>query len=185
MYIVDANKFKKILKEKGLRSYQELSSILGIHRNTIGQYLAGRSVFPVKLNDVFEYLEISPKDILVKKEHKKIPSKEMGLLIDKLSAKFRDVTFAMFGSRSRGTHTKYSDLDLGVYCNPPLDHDLYIKIRITAQELAEKLPFSVVVVNLCNADTEFLQNISSDLKFLSGKYTDWINLQRIIYEEKK
>jgi len=45
-------------------------------------------------------------------------------------------------------------------------------------EYMEDEPFFVDIVNLNRADDDFMRDISRNWQFLSGRLSDWIDLQR-------
>jgi predicted nucleotidyltransferase len=99
-------------------------------------------------------------------------------LIDMLSSEFRDATFILFGSRAKGSAQKYSDWDVGVFSKKGISHEMYRKIVNRKEELVEDCPFFVDVVNLNQADKYFLRESAKYWMFLSGKLSDWVELQK-------
>lgn len=179
MYIIDEKRFKEALKEKGYKSIGALAKQLGMHRNTIHYYLSGSGVFPENLEKMFYALDLKPWDVLVeKKEEADLSLEPIASLIDQLHREFPDVTFVLFGSRTRGRAHKYSDWDIGVFSDKGMTHKLYRSIALRADELADDLPFVVEVVNLNRASAAFLRDASRGWQFLAGNLSDWITLER-------
>lgn len=181
MYVIDPAKFKTRMKSSGFNSISDLSTALNIHRNTIHHYLSGNNIFSSKLDRIFTALDVKPADLIVKKETEN-PTyyEDIAQIIDVLSEFNKDITFVLFGSRSRTVHAKYSDWDIGLFKSPTLTHLEYIKLRVIGNEMAEKLPYNIDWVNLCNADQPFLNKIKPDVQFLGGKRTGWIQFLRRI-----
>jgi len=179
VYIVAKDLFHKALKEQGYPSLSQLARDLGIHRNTLHYYLAGRPLLPENFERVIGALGLSPGEILVqKKSSPDIPYQEIVPLIDQLHAEFPQVTFILFGSRAKGKARRYSDWDLGVYHKDGLDHSTYRSIVKRKGNLTEDFPYLVEVVNLNRADLEFLKDISRHWIFLTGRRQDWVDLQK-------
>ncbi len=181
MYIVDSAKFKKQIQKKGYKSLKDLAKAFSIHRNTLNHYLTGASVFPSKLSKLFDSLEIDPWSVIVKTvEEPKGYEDQIAEIVDRLSTEFPSWTFTLFGSRSRHDYTEYSDWDIGIFNKEGIEHSSYIRARIICKEWEEKLPFHIDLVNLANADREFLFTIRNDLQFLAGKRLGWNYLRSLI-----
>ncbi len=178
MHIIDSERFQQALRERGYRSIGALAKTLGIHRNTIHHYLSGNGVFPDGLERILEALDLSPADIIIKREPEERPLERIAPFVDALHENFPEVTFILFGSRVRRNARKYSDWDIGVYVSEGLAHERYREIVRLAEELAEELPFDIDVVNLNHADEAFLAEASRGWRFLSGRLSDWYALQR-------
>ena len=82
----------------------------------------------------------------------------------------------MFGSRAREDFKRFSDYDLGLYSSTELEFSEYSKLLNIVAEFKESALEEVELVNLNNADKQFLLNISSDLKFVGGSYKSWSKL---------
>jgi predicted nucleotidyltransferase len=178
MYILDADKFRNKIGTLGFTTDQELAAFLGVHRNTIQGYFSGRAVFKKNFEGMMSALGLDPLDFLTTPATKvKHLDQAIAKFIDQLSAEFSDLTFVLFGSRSRGQHQPYADLDIGVFCATGLVHKTYLTLRKAAARHGDDLPIFFDLVNLNGADQEFLKNISLDLKFLSGKREDWLKLK--------
>lgn len=179
MYIINETVFYSALKKKGYKTVGELAKSLGIHRNTIHHYLSGHGVFPEAFEKIVEILDLDANEVLIKKEEKNIvPYEPIVKLIDRLCLESPDVTFVLFGSRSKGNAKKYSDWDVGVYKAGGLSHDLYRKIVRKKNDLADDLPFFVDVVNLNNADSYFIDEAAKSWIFLTGSLRGFLELQR-------
>lgn len=180
MHILNSSVFRQSLREKGYHSIEALARALKIHRNTIHYYLSGHGVFPTHLEKILEVLELSPAEILVQKKENNDPSSLdfISSVIDQLHTEFPHVTFVLFGSRVRGKSHRYSDWDIGVFSKDGLPHPLYRKMLRRKGELTEDLPFLIDLINLNRADFSFLQKASQGWKFLTGRLSDWCDLQK-------
>jgi predicted nucleotidyltransferase len=69
------------------------------------------------------------------------------------------VDFFAFGSRTKHTNRKFSDLDLCY--KAPLDRKILVKIKTELEE--SNLPFSVDIVDYNQCDNSFKQLIDKDL----------------------
>ena len=179
MLVLDKERFRHALKEKGYHSIQELAETIGVHRNTLQYYLSERPLLPEPLVKAFKSLDLAASDVLIdKKEDESAPDDVIAPLIDPLHAEFPGVTIVLFGSRTQKRAHKYSDWDIGVFSGGGLSHSDYLKIRKRAGDMAEDLPYFVDLVNLNRADGPFLAAISRSWRFLTGKLGDWAELQR-------
>lgn len=179
MQIVDNKRFAKAMKDKGYSSIGEFAKRLGVHRNTIHYYLSGHGVFPQAFEKIMKALDLKPSDILIDDGISTGSSfEQIASLIDELHTEFPQVSFVLFGSRSRGEAAKYADWDIGVFSDKGLSHETYRRVVRRKNELIEDLPFFVDIVNLNRADENFLAEISKEWRFLAGRLSDWIKMQR-------
>ena len=178
MYILDSKVFKQALKAKGYSSITDFAKALRVHRNTVYHYLAGHSVFAPKFEGLLHALGLNLSEAIVRKESA-TSSGMQGLapIVDHIHEEFPQVTLVLFGSRARGTASRYADWDLGVYCSSSMPHALYRKIRRRVGDLAEDSLYMIDVVNLNRADEAFVREASRGWIFLSGKQKDWLALQ--------
>ena len=103
-------------------------------------------------------------------------AQEIASLIDQLQYSFPSYCYTLFGSRARGTDKKYSDFDIGIYCKDKIDFAAYSKLLNLVGDWNENELSTVQLVNLNEADPDFLNEIRKDLIFLSGNYGSWIKL---------
>lgn len=179
MYIINTEKFLEAMKGKGFATIGALAKVLRIHRNTIHYYLSGHGVFPEKLNQIFSTLDLKPEEVLTSNELPRYKKLEPIVgLVDSLEKKFPQVTFVLFGSRAKQTAQKYADWDIGVFSAEGITHVFYRQIRKQLGDLAEHSPFNIDLVNLNNADSDFLKAIAGHWIFLGGKLKDWLALQQ-------
>lgn len=170
------------MKAKGYTSLGSFAKALDLHRNTLHHYLSGHSVFPAGLNRILAALDVEPNEILMKKETPKINQiKPIVEIVDVLEREFPNVTYVLFGSRTRTKFHPYADWDLGVFSVEGIPHPLYRRIKKRLSELAENFPCAVDLTHLNRADGEFLKNISKGWVFLGGKLKDWVTLHDQIH----
>ncbi len=181
MFTVDTLRFREALHQKGYGSISQLAQALGMHRNTIHHYLAGRGIFPENFEKVMMALGLGPAEILTfKRDTAQAPWAPIAFFVDQLHAKFPQATFVLFGSRASGKAKTYSDWDIGVFSHEGLAHTVYRKIVASAQDIAEDSAYLIQLMNLNHADSSFLQEISRHWVFLAGRQQDWLDLQRRI-----
>ncbi len=178
MYTLDPEKIRRSLKQKGFSSVTALAHSLGVHRNTINYFLAGRSILPSSVEKILETLDLSPAEAFLKKDKKNQPLQNIAPLVDQLHHAFPEMTFILFGSHAKGTAQKYSDWDIGVYRKDGLDHSVYRSMVKQKNNLTEDWSCTVDLINLNRADPDFLQDISKHWIFLTGRQQDWLSLQR-------
>ena len=184
MYIIDSKKFHEALKQKGYTTLQAFAKELKIHRNTLHYYLSGNGVFPLALNQILERLELKPEDILIQKEKPLLNKLEpISKIMEELQKKFPQVTFVLFGSRTKSKTHQYADWDIGVFSTEGLPNDYYRQIKRSAEEAAEYLPYMIDLTNLNRADPDFLKRASKGWLFLGGKLKDWMLLNQKAHEE--
>lgn len=73
--------------------------------------------------------------------------------------------------------------EMGIFSKEGISHNLYRKVGRRMDDLVEDLPFFVDVVNLNRADSFFLRESSKYWSFLTGRLSDWIEVQRKTREE--
>jgi len=186
VYIIDSKKFHEALKAKGYTTLGAFAKELKIHRNTLHYYLSGNGVFPVALNQILERLELKPEEILIEKEKPLLKKLEpISELIEKLQKEFPQITFVLFGSRAVAKAGKYADWDIGVFSAEGIAHDDYRQIKRAVSEIIENSPHMVDLINLNNADSDFLKRASKGWMFLGGKLKDWMVLNQKADEETK
>jgi predicted nucleotidyltransferase len=179
MYVVDKAVIHDAMAQRGFKSVQSLASFLGVHRNTIHHYLSGRPILPSALERILEALDLRLEHAIVRTgEEPGADFEPIADLVDRLHALFPDVTFVLFGSRSRGKHARYADWDIGVYRAKGLSHSRYRSILLKLRDEEDSLPYYVDLVNLNRADGEFLSNLAKSWVFLTGSRRDWLHLQR-------
>ena len=89
-------------------------------------------------------------------------------LVAKLTDKFPDVTWVLFGSHAKGNDKIGSDWDLGILSYQPLSYSEFRKIKMHCDEICETLPIFVDVVNLMVADADFKANVIAHSQLISG-----------------
>lgn len=174
MYRINEEKLKDLIKARGYENIKAFAHKIGIHRNSIHQYLSGKSVFPKNLDLIMDRLGISPFEIIEKVEQNDVHSVlPVSPYVDEMSLKFPEVTFILFGSRAKLTNHKYSDWDIGVYSLKGIDHETFIKMKIASRDLEDRTPFMIDLVNINSAPEHFLKESSKSWCFLAGRRYDF------------
>lgn len=165
------------MRRKGFRSVEHLAQVLGLHRNTIGNYLQGSSAIPKALGKILDVLEVGPKDIFEERiVRRKVPGLKIEPLIETLLQRASHGAFVLFGSRARGTAKQFSDYDLGVYTREEIGFSDFSKLLTAVDEFNSKALVTAQLTNLSRADSDFLRAIGGDLFFLGGSFKNWIEL---------
>lgn len=159
---------------RGIRSIQELARTLGYHRNTYGAYFSGHRALPEALEKLIIELEISLASVFkLARPNKRLPALPLRQLIKDLHRKNPDAAIVLFGSRARGEGRKHSDYDIGIYQEPRLSLEKYSKLLSLVAEWNENHFSTAQLVNLTNADSDFLTSIREDVMFLAGDFQAW------------
>jgi predicted nucleotidyltransferase len=103
-------------------------------------------------------------------------------IVDRLVELHPTAAYVLLGSRARHSARKYSDIDIGVYSKDKLSTDQYLALLDIKEGVEDEIPWFVDLVNLNNADSDFLNNIAPDLRFLGGRQGDWKVLQERCHE---
>lgn len=180
MYVLDRESLLAAMNRKGIRSFSELARRTGVHRNTLGRFISsGEPVLPDSLTRVFAELELEPSSAITKaeKEGDPLTSPEFVSFLDQLVVFHPRAAYALFGSRARNEAKRYSDLDLGVFSREGITLDKHLELIDIKERFEDESPWLVDLINLNTADQEFIEKVSADLKFLAGRYGDWLALK--------
>ncbi len=184
MFVLNVAAIRAAMKRKGICSVERLAQKVGLHRNSIARYMTGKeSVFPDSIGRVLEALEIEPCNaVCIKAPPEAASNDALSPLLDELMATLPNCAYVLFGSRSRGSAKQYSDFDIGVFSLAGLSLDNYLKLVEIKERHEDTLPYFVDLVNLNSADANFLHAIAPDIKFLSGRRSDWLELKRRCFQ---
>lgn len=177
--VLNIEAVEEAMGQRGIRSIQALAKKLGYHRNTFNAYFSGHRALPEALEKLIVELELPPAAVLkLVRPNKRLPALPLQQLIKDLHRKIPEAAIVLFGSRARGEGKKYSDYDLGIYQEPELSLDEYSKLlSLVAQWNATHFS-TAQLVNLTNADSEFLISIREDVVFLAGDFQAWCDFLR-------
>lgn len=175
-YELDSKKLTDTIKTSRFKSISKLAQSIGVHRNTISHFFKeGVSVIPESLTKLFSALGKDAREYIVLKNDQR---KEIAFVVDHIHELNPKCCITLFGSRARGTNRKYSDYDIGIYSREGIDHVTYCKIIDKVDQITDDFPYLVQVVNLNRADQLFMDSIRSDLIFLGGRMTDWLEVKK-------
>ena len=180
-YELDIKSLTDAIRQRGFKSLSDIAQHLGYHRNTLGHFARGESVFPKSLQTLFNFLGIDGRKYIRLLEHAQLDD-TIAKIVDKIIAATPYCCIVLFGSRARGNHRPYSDFDLGIFSVNEFSHEHYLHMIDIVEDVSEDFAFRVQLVNLCKADHYFLNQIGSDLKFIGGRMSDWIKLKERVNE---
>jgi len=140
--VLDTEVLARAIRDAGYGSVRAFADALGLHRNTVGNYLNGQTALPDALERMLIALQLEPRDVLrLERRSRRVPGLEVAGLVDDLHRALPDAVYVLFGSRARGTAKRYSDFDLGVY---RADGLVFLGGRVTAwHELLRKAGWSL------------------------------------------
>lgn len=176
-YVINAQALRSAMALKGFSSVDELASALGLHRNTVGNYLQGITSLPSALNKILSALELPPEAAFKGGQPRlKVPGLKIAPLVDSLLTKIPDSGIVLYGSRARGKHKRYSDYDLGIFRANAITFSDFSPLLTLVDDYNQSSLDQVQLTNLSLADADFLTNIREDFLFLGGSLQAWIAL---------
>lgn len=182
-YAIDEDRFHEALKAAGYRSLSAFADDLGVHRNSLYHYLSGRtSIFPSVLSQSFEALGLDPREVIVPTAPSDYGLELIAPVVDGVLKRVEGACLVLFGSRAKGSHRRFSDFDLGLYAPSPISSEEYLPLLTLTDDLAEDLPVKVQLVNLSQAENDFLMGIVPDAQFLGGSLSAWLHLMKRKHE---
>lgn len=184
---VNAAVIRTAMERRGFHSVEQLANALGLHRNTVGNYLHGASALPHALSRILDLLELSPdevfRDTVVRR---RVPGHGVAKLVDQIVARRAGMCAVLFGSRARGTEKRYSDYDLGVFDPTGISFRDFSPLMTVVDDFNKGRLEEVQITNLSDADETFLRGIREDLTYLGGSFSAWIELLKksgvVVYE---
>jgi predicted nucleotidyltransferase len=178
MLVLHRTRFINALRRSRYKTMAELARAVGIHRNTLHYYLAGRPLISEKIESTLDALDLPFSDAVVQlRSSVDATSTQLAPLIDAFHAQFPEVTVVLFGSRAGQRAHRYSDVDLGVYSGDGISHARFRQMLEAKSELEEASPLFIDLTNLNRADPAFLRRISRTWRFVCGWQLDWVALQ--------
>jgi transcriptional regulator with XRE-family HTH domain len=61
---LDPERIRRAMRSRGFKSVQSLADSLGLHRNTVGSYLTGKTGFPEALGPILAALNLDPAEVI-------------------------------------------------------------------------------------------------------------------------
>ena len=177
--LLDASRLQREIHQRGFNSVQDFADSVGVHRNTVGNYLAGRTALPSALAKILVALDLAPADVLsLPLRRRQVPGLMIADLIESLHAANAGAVVVLFGSRARGTAKRHSDYDLGLFCHTPFEFPAFSRMLDLIAGWNELSLATAQLVDLSRADASFLSGVCKDLVFLAGSHEAWCELLR-------
>ncbi len=175
--IVDASRLEKAIADRGFSSVKEFAEFIGLHRNTVGNYLSGNTSLPSGLARILAGLDLVPGDVLsLHPRPRRVSGLAIAPLIEGLRGCLPCAALVLFGSRARGSAKRYSDYDLGVFLPDALSFEAYSRLLDHVEEWNASSLSVAQLVDLTRADGSFLRALAEDLVFLAGSHAAWCEL---------
>lgn len=176
---IDKGLLKKSIHASADSSLSQFAERIGLHRNTIYHYLSGGSPYQKGFLKLCESLSFEPDDLIVKesKGSVEVLNQKIAELVDHLHQNFPELSFVLFGSRSKKRAKPFSDWDIGFFSQNKITHQTHLDLLKSTDDFLESSLEEVDLVNLNEANFYFLKNISDTLVFLTGKRKDWLHFQ--------
>ena len=171
--VLDSKRVQLEIRRRGM-SVTGLAEALGVHRNTIGNYLSGKAGLPQGLSRILDALDLSPAEVLSwDRRRRRIPGLHVSDLVGALQAAVPGAAFILFGSRARGDARRHSDYDLGLFSDAGLEFTLYSRLLDRVAEWNEESLLTAQLVDLTRAEPSFLSEAAEDAVFLAGSHAAW------------
>lgn len=175
--VLDTEALARAIRDAGYGSVRAFADALGLHRNTVGNYMSGQTALPAALERILVALRLDPGDVLrLERRDRRVPGLEVRDLVDELHTAMPEAAFVLFGSRARGTARPYSDFDLGVYRCGALEFSAYSRLIDRVEEWNDRNLHEAQLVDLVAADVDFVRRIADDVLFLAGSIDAWCEL---------
>ena len=175
--VLDVTRLQREIHASGFSSVKDFADSVGVHRNTVGNYLSGKTALPGALARILEALDLAPAEVLslsLRRRH--VPGLAITDLIETLHTAVPDAALVLFGSRARATAKRYSDYDIGVYRREGLAFPVLSRLLDHVSAWNEEALVTAQLVDLSRADEAFLGDMAEDLKFLAGSHPTWCDL---------
>ena len=175
--LLDSTRLRREIRARGFSGVKEFADAVGVHRNTVGSYLSGKTSLPGALARILEALDLAPAEVLsLSRRRKQVPGLLVADLIETLHQAVPEAALVLFGSRARGTAKRYSDYDIGVYQIDALEFALFSRLLDLVSAWNEESLVIAQLVDLSHADVSFLNALADDLVLLAGSHTAWCDL---------
>ena len=176
---LQTERLEQAMREHGFESVRAFADALGVHRNTVHNYLHGRATLPDAFVRMLVALDLDPGEVLrLRRPSVHVPALRVADLVDELAAVLPEAAIVLFGSRARGDAKPHSDYDLGVFRSGPLEFTEYSRALDVVEEWNERSLSRAQLVDLVRADPDFVVDIADDLRFLAGSLRAWCDLLR-------
>ena len=175
--LLDTTRLRREIRARGFSGVTDFADAVGVHRNTVGNYLSGKTALPGALARILEALDLEPAEVLsLSRRHRQVPGLSVGDLIESLHLAVPEAALVLFGSRARGTAKRYSDYDIGVYHTGALEFAVFSRLLDLVSAWNEESLVMAQLVDLTRADVSFLKDLADDLVLLAGSHAAWCAL---------
>ena len=176
---LDGTRLRREIRARGFSGVADFADSVGVHRNTVGSYLSGKTVLPSALARILQALDLEPDEVLsLFRRRKQVPGLPVADLVETLHVALPEAAFVLFGSRARGAAKRYSDYDIGVYRIDPLEFAVFSRLLDAVGTWNDESLLMAQLVDLTNADALFLSGVADDLVLLAGSHAAWCALLR-------
>ena len=175
--VLDGARLRREIRARGFSCVKDFADAVGVHRNTVGSYLSGRTALPGALARILKALDLAPAEVLaLSRRRKQVPGLAVADLVETLRAALPEAAFVLFGSRARGTAKRYSDYDIGVYRIDPLEFVEFSRLLDLVSAWNEEALVMAQLADLTKADEWFLGELAADFVLLAGSQAAWCAL---------
>lgn len=176
-YVLSESKIKKALLEKGYTSLKVFAERNHLNRNTIHNYLRGKSIFTSQFTKLVNFLGTDPLEYVDKQPYAS-PQRELpGFLfsiVDIICKKYREACVFLFGSRIASNYTKYSDWDIGIYsARKSFNARRFLLLKENVDDLNDDLPVKIELTNFDTAPDWFVRALKHKPEYLGGSRLAW------------
>ena len=176
-FILNKESFLAALTRSGYTSVSHLAGALGVHRNSLSNYLNGGPIFPEVLEKALVALRVEPGSLIQRAvPASEEPTRVIAELSDSISRKDPHSCVVMFGSRARGRHKRFSDYDLGVFNPSGIPFSDFSAMLSCVDDFNDATMMTAQLTNISSADDTFLNEIGPDLYFVAGSHVAWTTL---------
>jgi predicted nucleotidyltransferase len=188
-YVLDKRVFFGRIRELGAENISRFARETGLHRNSLGAYLTGKSVFSSAFQRMARALDLDPLSMIVPASETTAAVKgldEIRPIVAALLRRSPGAAIVLLGSRAKGRARPYSDWDLGITRSPvPVGGEEYLGLRRVARDLGDDLVRNVDVINLDEAPGWFLQGLLDPPVFLDGDRESFSFLMGVLHGIQK
>ncbi len=170
MIVLDRQPFLDLLVKRGYASLGDFCNAIGVHRNSLGRYLSGAPVLPGVIEKAFGALKTSSLGLLRERSRPMSPDIDdsLALLVGSLVLKKPTCAVVLFGSRAKQTAHKYSDIDLGIIEQGPIELQELSALQEIVDEHGQNFPYKIDLVDLRRTTPEFIQEVGQTYRLLGG-----------------
>ena len=175
--LLDGSRLRREIRSQGFSGVKEFADAVGVHRNTVGNYISGKTALPGALAQILEALDLAPAEVIsLFPRRRQVHGLLVSDLVESLHRVSPEAALVLFGSRARGAAKRYSDYDIGVFQVDALEFPIYSRMLDVVAEWNEESLVAVQLVDLTHAEVSFLEDLVEDLVLLAGSLAAWCDL---------